>query len=365
MYMDCGAKGGDGVKYGEKLAALAWYAAVAVLVWAGVRYALVWLLPFLLALGLAMLLEPMMEQARRRLRLKRGFTAAVVTLVLVGGLLTALIAVLVQAVEQALALLSSLPEMLAGLPETLERVQARVSDFCAACPEGLRRWAEGALADLPQLASSLAGQASSTALRGLSSLMGALPGLFLACGTTVLAVFFTLTAYPQVMAFLRRQLPARWRGRAGGVKASVLDTLGKWLRAECILLLVTFLQLLAGLLLLRQEYALLLALLIALIDALPVFGTGTVLLPWAAVLCVAGDVPRGIALAALYAVIAVVRSVLEPKVMAAQVGLPPLVALAAMYVGFRVMGVAGMVLLPLAVLVVKQLHDGGFVGLWR
>ena len=361
MYMDCGAKGGDGVKYGEKLAALAWYAAVAVLVWAGVRYALVWLLPFLLALGLAMLLEPLMEQARRRLRLKRGFTAAVVTLVLVGGL----IAVLVQAVEQALALLSSLPEMLAGLPETLERVQARVSDFCAACPEGLRRWAEGALADLPQLASSLAGQASSAALRGLSSLMAALPGLFLACGTTVLAVFFTLTAYPQVMAFLRRQLPARWRGRAGGVKASVLDTLGKWLRAECILLLVTFLQLLAGLLLLRQEYALLLALLIALIDALPVFGTGTVLLPWAAVLCVAGDVPRGIALAALYAVIAVVRSVLEPKVMAAQVGLPPLVALAAMYVGFRVMGVAGMVLLPLAVLVVKQLHDGGFVGLWR
>lgn len=341
MYMDCGAKGGDGVKYGEKLAALAWYAAVAVLVWAGVRYALVWLLPFLLALGLAMLLEPLMEQARRRLRLKRGFTAAVVTLVLVGGLLAALIVVLVQAVEQALALLSSLPEMLAGLPEALERVQARVSDFCAACPEGLRRWAEGALADLPQLASSLAGQASSAALRGLSSLMAALPGLFLACGTTVLAVFFTLTAYPQVMAFLRRQLPVRWRGRAGGVKASVLDTLGKWLRAECILLLVTFLQLLAGLVLLRQEYALLLALLIALIDALPVFGTGTVLLPWAAVLCVAGDVPRGIALAALYAVIAVVRSVLEPKVMAAQVGLPPLVALAAMYVGFRVMGRGG------------------------
>lgn len=353
------------MKYGEKLAALAWYAAVAALVWAGVRYALVWLLPFLLALGLAMALEPLMEQARRRLRLKRGFTAAVVTLVLVGGLLTVLILVLVQAVEQALALLSSLPEMLAGLPEALERVQARVSDFCAACPEGLRRWAEGALADLPQLASSLAGQASSAALRGLSSLMASLPGLFLACGTTVLAVFFTLTAYPQVMAFLRRQLPARWRGRAGGVKASVLDTLGKWLRAECILLLVTFLQLLAGLVLLRQEYALLLALLIALIDALPVFGTGTVLLPWAAVLCVAGDVPRGIAMAALYAVIAVVRSVLEPKVMAAQVGLPPLVALAAMYVGFRVMGVAGMVLLPLAVLVVKQLHDGGFVGVWR
>lgn len=353
------------MKYGEKLAALAWYAAVAVLVWAGVRYALVWLLPFLLALGLAMLLEPMMEQARRRLRLKRGFTAAVVTLVLVGGLLTVLIVVLVQAVEQALALLSSLPEMLAGLPEALERVQARVSDFCAACPEGLRRWAEGALEDLPQLASSLAGQASSAALRGLSSLMAALPGLFLACGTTVLAVFFTLTAYPQVMAFLRRQLPARWRGRAGGVKASVLDTLGKWLRAECILLLVTFLQLLAGLLLLRQEYALLLALLIALIDALPVFGTGTVLLPWAVLCCLEGNFPKGIALTALYLVIWLVRSIMEPKLMAKSAGLPPLPALMAMYVGFCAMGVAGMILGPILLLLVKQLHDGGYLHLWK
>ena len=396
MYMDCGAKGGDGVKYGERLAALAWYAAVAVLVWAGVRYALVWLLPFLLALGLAMLLEPMMEQARRRLRLKRGFTAAVVTLVLVGGLLAALIAVLVQAVEQALALLASLPEMLAGLPEALERVQARVSDFCAACPEGLRRWAEGALADLPQLASSLAGQASSTALRGLSSLMAALPGLFLACGTTVLAVFFTLTAYPQVMAFLRRQLPARWRGRAGGVKASVLDTLGKWLRAECILLLVTFLQLLAGLLLLRQEYALLLALLIALIDALPVFGTGTVLLPWAAVLCVAGDVPRGIALAALiitvvdalpvfgtgtilipwalvlflrgqtktgvglvvlYGAAALSRQTLEPRLVGKQVGLNPVLTLLALYTGYRLLSVGGMIVFPITAMLLKQIWD--------
>ena len=83
-------KGGGGVRHGEKLTALLWYGAVAALVWAGVRYALVWLLPFLLALGLAMLLEPLMEQARRGLRLKRGFTAAVVTLVLVGGVLAAL-----------------------------------------------------------------------------------------------------------------------------------------------------------------------------------------------------------------------------------------------------------------------------------
>ena len=73
----------------------------------------------------------------------------------------------------------------------------------------------------------------------------------------------------------------------------------------------------------------------------------------------------GLALAALYAVISAVRSLLEPKVMAAQAGLPPLASLAAMYAGFRALGVAGMILLPMALLFVKQLHDEGYVGLWK
>ena len=128
---------------------------------------------------------------------------------------------------------------------------------------------------------------------------------------------------------------------------------------------VTFCQLLAGFLLMGQRYALLLAAVTALVDALPVFGTGTVLLPWAAVCLLAGQAPRAVALAALYAVISAVHSLLEPKVMAAQAGLPPLAALAAMYAGFRALGVAGMILLPMALLFVKQLHDEGYVGLWK
>ena len=163
---------------------------------------------------------------------------------------------------------------------------------------------------------------------------------------------------------LLRQLGAEL-DRARGVKASVFATLGKWLKAECILLAVTFCQLLVGLLLIRQEYALLLAALIALIDALPVFGTGTVLAPWAAVECLLGNVPKGAALLALFAVISVVRSVLEPKLVAAQAGLPPLASLAAMYVGFCAAGVAGMVLAPVLLLLVKQLRDGGYIRLWR
>lgn len=340
----------------EQVLGLLWWAAMAGVSWLVLRYALVWLLPFLLALGAAALLEPLIVRAQRRLHLRRSFTAAVLTLVLVGGVLAVLIALAVQLVEQAVALVSSLPELLAALPETMASLERRLEGFCAACPDGVRQTAEHMLDSLPRRAAELAGQVSSAVLQGAGRAMAALPRVLLACGTTVLAVFFTLSAYPAVRGFFRRQLGSRLE-RARGVKSSVFATLGKWLKAECILL--------AGLLLMRQEYALLLAALIALIDALPVFGTGTVLVPWAAVECLLGAVPRGIALLALFAVISVVRSVLEPKLMAAQAGLPPLASLCAMYVGFCAMGVAGMVLAPMALMLVKQLRDGGYIRLWR
>ena len=345
----------------ELLFRLLWWAAVAGVGWLALRYALVWLLPFLLALGAAALLEPLIEAARRRLHLRRGFTAAVLTLVLVGGVLAVLIVLAGQGVAQAV---SSLPELLAALPDTLASLERRLESFCAACPEGVGRAARELLSSFPEEAARLAGQVSSAVLQGAGRAMSALPQILLACGTTVLAVFFTLSAYPEVMGFFRRQL-GPGLACARGVKANVFATLGKWLKAECILLAVTFCQLLAGLLLMRQEYALLLAALIALIDALPVFGTGTVLVPWAAVECLLGNVPKGVALLALFAVISVVRSVLEPKLVAAQAGLPPLASLAAMYVGFCAMGVAGMVLSPVLLLLVKQLHDGGYIRLWR
>lgn len=342
----------------------AYWAVWAVLLWLGVRYLLRWLLPFLLALALAAAVEPVIAWCRRRMGLKRGFTAAVVTIAVTGAILALAAVIVWQLIRQAAELLGQLPGLLAGLPGMTEDLRQRLEDFCAACPQGLRSWLEEVPALLGTLAAGVAQRASGACITAAAALAAALPGVFLFCGTTALAVFFTAGSYPRVMAFFRRQLGHRL-DRARGVKANLLSTLGKWCRAQAILLGVTFCQLLAGFLLMGQRYALLLAAVTALVDALPVFGTGTVLLPWAAVCLLAGQAPRAVALAALYAVISAVRSLLEPKVMAAQAGLPPLASLAAMYAGFRALGVAGMILLPMALLFVKQLHDEGYVGLWK
>lgn len=343
----------------------AYYAVLTALAAAAVRYALVWLLPFLLAAAEAAMLEPLVLRIRRRTHFRRTFLAAVYTLLL-SGALCALAAVLAtQLLAQAQQLLTQLPALLASLPALAERYSARLEAMTAACPDAMRQELYDFLEQLVPRLSQLGGAASAAGARLVAQLASTVPevGLFLI--TTLLATFFTISIYPVLTAFFRRQFTPEQLEKIRQIRRSVFSSLGKWLRAQSVLLTVTFCELLCGFLLLRQSYALLLAALIALIDALPVFGTGTVLLPWAAILCLLGGIPRALALLAIYAVITVVRSVLEPKLMAAQSGVPPLASLAAMYAGFRALGVGGMVLCPIALLLIKQLHDAGTLRLWK
>lgn len=342
------------------------YAAVwTALLYLAARYLLLWLLPFLIALGLAALAEPAIDFCRRKMRFRRAFTAAVLTLGLLVGLAGFVWFLLEQLLGQAVDLLTTLPEQLQHLPSLIGELEARFNSFCAACPAAVRVWLEQLLDALAVQLPALVQAFSARALSFVTAALGKLPQAFLFCATTALAVFFTAGSYPAILSFFRRQLSPGGRSVARDVKATLFSTLGKWLRSELTLIAITFAQLLVGLVLLRHPYALLLAFLIAFIDALPVFGTGTVLIPWALLSCITGRVPYGIALAALYAVIALVRSVMEPKLVAAQAGLPPLAALVAMYVGFCALGVAGMLLFPLALLFIKQLHDAGLLHLWK
>ena len=198
-----------------------------------------------------------------------------------------------------------------------------------------------------------------------SSLLAALPdaGLFLV--TTVLAVYFTSLSYPGILAFLKRQLPAAWQSRGRDAARCFRSTILKWLRAELLLILSTFVVLLGGFLWMGLDYALLAAVFTALVDALPVLGTGTVLVPWALGCLLMGDTGRGVALLALYAVGLIVHTLLEPRLLAGQVDLPPITALLAMYLGFHFLGVGGMILLPVCLLLLKQFQDAGVIRLWR
>ena len=329
------------------------------------RYLLRWLLPFLLALAISALLEPFICWCKKRLHLQRGFSAAVATIACVILLGAGLFRLFTAILQQATALLTQLPLLLAELPPLLQHWQLRLSEFCAACGEPLRGWGAALSTRISSGSLELLSEWSAALLAKLPSVVTLLPELVLAFATTILAVFYTSSCFPDIRAFLLRQLPRRYHNDARQVKQNICLTIAKWLRAETLLWLLTFLVLFFGLLLLRVEFALLLAFLISFVDLLPVLGTGTILLPWAAMAFLIGRGPFAIGLLALQLVLLLQRSILEPKLLAAQADLPPLAALLAMYLGFCSMGIAGMILFPLLLLLLKQLQDAGCIQIWK
>lgn len=329
------------------------------------RWLLAPLLPFLLALALSAMVEPQVQRLRRWLGVKRSFAAALVTtalLLVLGGTVTALLVRLGTELRQWS---ERLPEAIAGFPAVWNGILDQVADWYAACPSFIRSALDALALQLMEEGPSLAGSAGGWLMGEASALLAALPdaGLFLI--TTVLAVYFTSLQYPAILAFLKRQLPPSWQIRCRDAARCFRSTILKWLRAELLLILFTFVILLAGFLWMRLDYALLAAVFTALVDALPVLGTGTVLVPWAAACFVTGYSERGIALLSLYAAAMLGHTLLEPRLLANQADLPPISALLAMYLGFQFLGVGGMILAPLLLLLLKQFQDAGVVNVWK
>lgn len=338
------------------LITLAYAASLLALAYLFFRYLFWWLLPFFLAFAAAAAMEPAIRFLQRRFHFQRGFSAAVLTLFLLfllGGLLSLLLSSLFSEAESFLTLA---PRVLGALPEYTAQLTAQLEAYCALCPEWLQAFLTEQLSDfsarLGELLSALLGRL----LSALAALAASLPRFLLAGATTVLAVFFLSSSYPALLAAARERLPREARKRVLLWRGCLTRSIGRWLRAQAALCFLTFCQLLLGFFLLRERYALLAAFLITLVDALPVFGTGTVLIPWALVKLLAGRVPRAAALLALYLCTLTVRNIMEPRLMAAQAGLPPIASLAAMYLGFCSFGVAGMVLFPFFLLLASQLR---------
>ena len=169
----------------------------------------------------------------------------------------------------------------------------------------------------------------------------------------------------RILNGLNEHMPAGIWDQVSKVIGDLKHVVGGYFKAQFKIMGVVYVILVVGLFILRVNYVLLVAFVIAFLDMLPFFGTGTVLGPWAAGCFLLGDTQRGLALLAIYGAAFLAHTLLEPRLLAGQVGLPPITALLAMYVGFHFMGVGGMVLLPVVLLLVKQLQDAGVVRIWR
>lgn len=322
--------------------------------WLALRWCLPILLPFLLGCALALAAEPAVKLFARSGRLPRALAAGIgvsVTLLLLAGFLSLMGMI---AVKELGSLAGAMPDM----GQTVQRGMLLLEDTLVSAadrlPEGVRTLATGAVLELFDGSSALVGQLSRKLPNMLTSLLGWLPDGALGLGTGVIAGFMISARLPALRQQLRERLPQSWYSRYLPALRRVKTALGGWLKAQFKLALVTCAVLAAGFLLLRVPNGPLWAVPIALVDAVPMLGTGVVLIPWALVVFLQGKTGLGLGLTLLCAVTMLLRRVLEPKLVGQQLGLDPLLTLVFLYAGYRFWGFTGMILAPLLAAAVKS-----------
>ena len=331
--------------------------AVFVLTWLTMKYLLPLLSPFLLGALLALAAEPMVGFLCRRLHMPRVVSTAISVSMAFCFLAMLLLMLCAFALRQLKNLAGILPDLETAARTGLALVQTRLLDLAARAPKGIRPLLEDNVRTLLADSGNLLGKLTAWLLGLAGSILAHVPDSALGLGTAILSAFLISAKFPQIRKWLLRRIPRQQLRSALESARRMRKVLGRWLLAQGKLMSITFAIVAAGLTLLRIPSGMLWAVLVALVDALPILGTGTVLVPWSVVCFLQGDTPRALGILGIYITAALTRSMLEPKLLGKHLGLDPLVTLIALYIGYRLWGVGGMILAPLLTVAAIQLRQ--------
>lgn len=328
------------------------YAAVSVLIAVAAFYILTRLMmPFVLAWLVALVFQPLINKCVKRTGIPKKIISTIMLMIVLALVAYCAVALVNRGYGEMKKLVDYLAEnsesIVGSVTKTGEKIINKFRFGSDIDVEYINGMAKNVLEDA---ASSLSSKLTS----GLAAFFMMLPEIIFVTVIFIMASFYISADFERVNKYISSFFPARFARRFSNFKNKILSTAAKYFRAYLILLGITFTELLISFLILKIDYALLLAAIIALLDILPAIGVGTVLIPWAVILMFKGDMKMAIALIVVYVIITVIRQAAESFVLGAQLGLPALATLFAVYVGLKIAGILGMIIAPLAALLVKN-----------
>jgi len=329
------------------------------------KYALAWVAPFIAAIIIARFTEPIAALLQRVPRLPRAAASGIAVAFVFSVIIAVFAFIAARIITELTVFARALPAHAARVTDWIAGLSERADAMLAGSSPEIKVYIESAINGLTGAVKALPSKASSSILSGLSSAAQAAPRTILFILTTMVATFFVSAGKGEFAAFTAKQIPRKYKLLADEIKAAMQGAVGGYLKAELMLSAVTYAELSILFLVLRIDFAMLIALLVTLIDLLPMIGIGAVMLPWSIFSFASNDFFKAILLLAGFVLMIVVRNILEPRLLGRRLGIQPLAALAAMYIGFRAAGVPGMIFLPVFILVIKRLNDKGVVNVWR
>lgn len=343
-----------------------YYSIIALLIFLVIKYGFDLLAPFIIAFIIAYLLRKPTRWVANKIKLPYRSISLIMVILFYSTIGVLCVFIVIQ-------IGTGLAGIIAALPDFYKtELSPLLSNFFDLIEQSFRNLDPGLVSTISdifnkftQSVGELFSSLSVSALSAISNYAGSLPGLFIKILMAIISTFFIAIDYDLLVSFCKRQLSNKASNLIIHIKDYIVGTLFVCIRSYALIMTITFIELSIGLSLIQVDNAILVALFIAIFDILPVLGTGGIMIPWMILVAFQGNIALAIGLLIVYLAITVIRNILEPKIVGAQLGLHPIVTLLAMFVGTQLFGFLGLFGLPISMSLLKHLNDDGTIKLFK
>lgn len=316
-------------------------------------------LPFIAAYVISLIANPMVNFLEKHIKLKRKhssmlFVAAVLAIIILMLYLIALGAV--YAFERFLAIL---PGMLESVRSEINNLNLKIKDIINFMPENTSSRILGINETIISNFEKIAGNLAAPGLRVAGNIVLKIPNALFYIIVILVASYIFIVERDRINTFLKKHMSGSLNKYLGYVKRDLKKLVGGYFFAQFKIMLYMMILLSAGLLILGNKYAVIWAILIGIFDFLPIFGAGAILIPWGIIKLFTGAYIYGIGLILLYIITQIIKNIIQPKIVGESFGLHGMVTLIAVFIGFKIRGIGGMIIaIPMALMLIKVYQYG-------
>ena len=315
-------------------------------------------IPFLIAFVISLLIEPLIRKVMKLTNLTRKASAIITLVVVFSVIISLLIWGITSLITEASIILENSNDNVGDIGKKISNLITNFNFDNIKIPEQIKHIIQNSLNNILKVATNIA----ENLLMSIMNIVTNIPKIMIYICITIIATYFVCADKMYILDQLEHHLPRNWVNKFGIKLKKVISSLGSYLKAEGIIILISFSLVLIGLIIfnivgMNVKYPLVIALFIGFVDALPILGAGTIMIPWAVMSAFNGDITLAISLIILYVIIIVTRQLAEPRIISSHIGIHPIFTLIAMYTGFRIIGIIGMFLGPIILIIFKNIFE--------
>lgn len=317
-------------------------------------------MPFITGWILAFFANPVVRFLEEKIKIKRKAGSVLVITVVIAVICILIYILTNRLVKEMIGMLRIMPAMWQNMEVEFVGFTKKWTKVIDSLPDEVVEKAQQMGNAMGNEVSVMVGELSVNAADALGKFAGNLPGIVIAVIMSLLSAYFFVAEKNYASNILKKFLPFSWRKKCLLLKQTTIDVMVGYLKAQFKIEIWVYLVLAVGLMLLKVRYWYFTAIAIALLDILPVVGTGTVLVPWMIFKFLTGNYMYALGLLIIWAVGQLVRQMIQPKVIGDSMGMAPLPTLVLLYAGYKLAGVAGMIAAVPLGMIVLAMNEAGF-----